>query len=384
MVPLSALKDALIVTLRVLIAVALLTVCNILRANAQSLSSCTLDRATGTTIDPEPFMRNAWGSRWNVTTNRIAYIQPNAAGYYRIFTVSPDGRDRRALTEGQPGLPPNKHQGMLYWHPSGRYLMFTAQKPDWSGMALFGAPDYEALPGFGRHDDLWLITSDGRHLWQLLSEPNTKQQGILIPVFSPDGRRIAWSSRQARGRDVLKVADFIETPEPHIENVRSYEPGGEAYYETGSFTSDSKSLTYTSDQDTHRFLHSQIYILSLASGKGTRLTTGNDYNEHPIVVKTPSGDWIVYMSTKGVDRFPFQLKLAIGTDWYAMRTDGSDVKRLTTMNVNRKDNPENAGYMQVACTVAVSPSGNLMLGDVQDSVARQTGMIRLVRLTCRP
>lgn len=78
-----------------------------------------------------------------------------------------------------------------------------------------------------------------------------------------------------------------------------------------------------------------------------------DYNEHPTVVNTPSGDWIVYMSTKGVDRYP--LRVLLGADWYAMRTDGSEAKRLTTMNVNRKDNPENAGAMQVAGTVAVSP-----------------------------
>lgn len=181
---------------------------------------------------------------------------------------------------------------------------------------------------------------------------------------------------------MLKVADFVETPEPHIENIKSCQPGGETYYETGSFTSDDKSLTYTSDEHTHSFLHSQICNLNLASGKGTRLTQGNDYNEQPVVVKPPTGDWIVYMSTKGVDRFPLQFKMAIGTDCYAMRTDGSGVKRLTKMNVNRKDYSENAGYMQVACTVAVGPSGDLMLGDVQDSVAKQTGMIRRVHVSC--
>jgi len=349
---------------------------------AQSPFTCTLDRATGTTVDTEPFMRNAWGSRWNLPTNRVAYMQPNAKGYYRIFTVSPNGGTPQAITEGQPGLPPNRHQGMLYWHPSGRYLLFAAEKSEWTSMKMFGSPDYEATPGFGRHDDLWLITADGHHSWQLKHEQNTKDEGILIPVFAPDGRHIAWSSRQPGGKYALKVADFVETPEPHIENIKSYQPGGETYYETGSFTSDSKGLTYTSDEDTHSFLHSQIYILDLATGKGTRLTQGNDYNEHPVVVKTPTGDWIVYMTTKGVDRFPFQFKMAIGTDWYAMRTDGSGLKRLTKMNVNRKDNPENAGYMQVASTVAVGPSGDLMLGDVQDSVAKKTGMIRRVHFTC--
>jgi hypothetical protein len=88
------------------------------------------------------------------------------------------------------------------------------------------------------------------------------------------------------------------------------------------------------------------------------------------------------MSSKGVDRFPSQSKLAFGTDWYAMKTDGSGVKRLSTMNINRKENPENAGYTQVACTLAMGPSGDLALADVLDSVATQTGMIRRVHFTC--
>lgn len=353
-----------------------------LRAMAQSPSTCTVDRATGTTIDSEPFMRNAWGAHWNLATNRVAYIKPNDKGYYRIFTVSPNGGTPEAITEGQPGLPPDRHQGLLYWYPSGRYLMFAAEKPEWSGMTQFGDPDYEAMPGFGQHNDLWLITADGRRSWQLTHEPNTKDQGIAIPVFSPDGKHIAWTSHEAGDRHVLKVADFVETPAPHIENIRTFQPGGGAFYENGAFTSDSKNLTYTGDQDTHNFLFSQIYILDLATGKATRLTHGNDYNELPGVVNTPTGDWIVYMSSKGADRFPSESKLAFGTDWYAMRPDGSGVKRLTTMNANRKDNPENVGHTQVACILAVGPSGDLALADVLDSLATQTGMIRRVHFTC--
>jgi Tol biopolymer transport system component len=342
-------------------------------------SPCTLDRAVGTTIDKEPLLRNGYGARWNFATNRVAYMQPGPGGYYRVFTMQPDGSDRRAITEGRAELPA-KHQGAPYWHPSGRYLLFTAQKQEWKGRALFGNPDYEALPGFGRHDDLWLIAADGSRTWQLTNDPNTKDQGILLPVFAPDGKRVAWSARQPHGKYVIRVADFAETPQPHLQNIQSYQPGGAAYYEPGSFTSDSRSLLYTSDQDTHSFWRSQIYRLDLAGGKSTRLTAGDDYNEHPTVVSTPSGDWVIYMSTKGANRRPFHFFL--GTDWYAMQTGGGNLKRLTTMNVYRKDNPENEGIMQVACTVAVSPSGDFMLGDVQDSLARQTGMVEVVRFTC--
>lgn len=155
------------------------------------------------------------------------------------------------------------------------------QKPEWHGAKLFGAPDYEALPGFGRHDDLWLVSRDGTQRWQLTHERNTVDEGVLVAVFSPDGKRIAWSARQPGGHYLMEVADFIETPEPHLGNVRTFRPGRGSYYETGSFSSDGQSLFYTSDQDTHNFWRSQIYRLS--SGASQRLTAGNDYNEHPTV-----------------------------------------------------------------------------------------------------
>ena len=348
-------------------------------AESRSAQPCTLDRATGTTIDREPFLRNAYGMRWNAATNRLAYMQPGADGYYRLFTMRPDGSDRHALTDGRDFLP-RKHKGAAYWHPSGRYLIFTAQKQDWSGRKLFGIPDYEALPGFGLHDDIWWISADGSRGGRLTDEPDTADEGVLLPVISPDGRRIAWASRQPGKTYVLKVGDLVPGDVPRIERVRSYAPGGAVYYEPGSFTSDSHSLMYTSDQDTHNFWLSQIYRLDLRSGKGVRLTTGITYNEHPTVVKSPSGDWVVFMSTRGVKRAPG--RLVLGTDWYAVRVDGTGAKRLTTMNAGRPGDPENFGQPQVAGTVAVSPSGAFMLGDVQDSLMKQTGLVRRVRFTC--
>jgi Tol biopolymer transport system component len=346
---------------------------------AIAATRCTLDRAITTSIDPKPFLTSGYNVRWNAPTNRLAYMQTDASGYYRVFTMRPDGADRQALGDGRPQLT-RKHQGAAYWHPSGRYLLLVAEKPEWAGRRLFGIPDYEALPGFGRHDDLWLVAVDDARSWQLTHDPNTTDQGILIPVFSPDGERVAWSARHRGGKYTLSIADFVDTPEPHLENIRTYRPGGGSYYEPGSFTSDSASLVYAGDQDTHSFWRSQIYRLDLARGESTRLTRGNDYNEHPTIVNTADGDWIVFMSTRGVNRYPGQLFL--GTDWYAMRASGEDGKRLTTMNVNRTDNPQNTGRMLVAGTVAISPAGDFMLGDVQESLIRQTGLVKLVRFNC--
>ena len=87
------------------------------------------------------------------------------------------------------------------------------------------------------------------------------------------------------------------------------------------------------------------------------------------------------MSTRGVQRRPGRLML--GTDWYAMRLDGSGMKRLTKMNSNQKSDPENLGIPQVATTIAMSPTGEFMLGEVQLSLAKQSGLSRVVRLTCQ-
>jgi hypothetical protein len=349
------------------------------RAATSRDNVCTLDRATGTTIDAIPEIAHGYAAHYNAPTDRVAFMQPDLLGYYRAMTMNADGSDVRAVDAGSSTIP-RKHQGSPAWHPSGRWLIFTVQKQAWSGRKLFGVPDYEAIPGFGRHDDLWIASPDGRDARTLTDEPDTADEGVLIPVFSRDGTRVAWSARLPGGTYELRVAEFVPTPVPHLENVRAYRPGGSAYYETGSFTSDGSGLTYTSDQDTHSFWHSQIYVLDLATGRDTRLTAGNDYDEHPVVIPTPSGDWVVYMSTKGVDRTPGHLLL--GTDWYAMRIDGTGTKRLTTMNLNAPNNPENTGAMEVAGRVSPGPTPDILFGDVQNSLVRQTGSTKRVHLVC--
>jgi hypothetical protein len=65
---------------------------------ASAAPDCTVDTATGTRIDAQPFIRNDYGIHWKAGTNRLAYMQPNAEGYYRVFTVWADGSGAKRLT----------------------------------------------------------------------------------------------------------------------------------------------------------------------------------------------------------------------------------------------------------------------------------------------
>ncbi len=344
-----------------------------------SAQTCTLDRATGTTIDAEPLLKNGYGNRWNFATNSVAFMQPDATGFYRIYTMKPDGSARAEFNP--PGLP-SGHRGSVYWYPNGRYLLFTAQKPDWPDTKMFGIPAYGALPGWGTHDDIWIASADAARAWRLTNDPNTKREGELLPVISPDGRKVAWGVRQPDKSYLLNIADFSDTPAPQLSNIVSLRPGEGKYFEPGGFSSDSRFLVYTTDDGTHNFWASQIYVIDLATRATTRLTQGTTYNEHPNVVKTPTGDWIIYMSTKGSDRFAGHVTL--GTDWWAMRLDGSGAKRLTFMNSKKPNNPESIGVPMVATTAAISPAGDFFLGDIQNDLVKQTGLVRVVRFTCDP
>ncbi len=77
------------------------------------------------------------------------------------------------------------------------------------------------------------MTADGKRYWQLTKLPLGKGRdipGVIHPQFSPNGRRLFWAERLGGGgswgRWTLRVADFIESPEPHLENIRTIDPSG--------------------------------------------------------------------------------------------------------------------------------------------------------------
>jgi Tol biopolymer transport system component/Zn-dependent M28 family amino/carboxypeptidase len=86
-----------------------------------------------------------------------------------IYTMRLDGTDRRRLTDfGAMSWAP-------YFHPSNEYVIFASNKLGFSNFELY------MVDAQGRHEPVRVTTTDGFD---------------GLPIFSPDGKRLAWTSNR--------------------------------------------------------------------------------------------------------------------------------------------------------------------------------------------
>src|SRR6185369_4859163 len=99
-----------------------------------------------------------------------------------VYTMALDGSEVRRLTDFKA------MSWAPYYHPSSRYLIFTANKLGFSNFELF------LVDGAGERQPVRVTFTDGFD---------------GLPVFSPDGGRLCWTSaRTADGKSQLFLADW--------------------------------------------------------------------------------------------------------------------------------------------------------------------------------
>ncbi len=102
-----------------------------------------------------------------------------------IYTMNTDGSGQRQIT----------HVGAMSWapyfHPSGDYLIFTNNTQGFQNFELF------IVDAQGKHDPVRVTYTDGFD---------------GLPVFSPDGKKLAWTSgRSAGGASQIFTAEWNDT-----------------------------------------------------------------------------------------------------------------------------------------------------------------------------
>src|SRR5258708_7847271 len=74
------------------------------------------------------FRDSALDCHWNpANKNRIAYSFKGKDHYYDIYIASPDRKFDTCITKDHPLLP-NRHICLPSWHPSGKWIIFVAEK----------------------------------------------------------------------------------------------------------------------------------------------------------------------------------------------------------------------------------------------------------------
>jgi Tol biopolymer transport system component len=247
--------------------------------------------------------------------NVIAFDRAGRRGFYDVWVINPDGTGERCLTCDQPDAP-KKHKGNPAWDPSGRYIVFQAQKNNTLPLI-----NYLAAPGRGVANDLWVMDASGRNYWKLVEVSRLPAGGVLHPHFSNDGRKLMWTqlvkSSGKLGIWELKVADFDASGgTPRIGNIQTLTPGPvHKFYESHGFDPSDRQILFTSQVETDL---SDIFLSDLRSGRTENLTqTPNDWDEHAQM--SPDGRRIVWASSRGRDK---DLNLWI------MNRDGSQPRML--------------------------------------------------------
>jgi len=281
---------------------------------------------------------------WSAKKNLIVSAKAGLDRYYDVIVFKPDGSGEKCLTCKKTEIP-QKHLGNPAWHPSGEYIVFTAEKAEVPDVKEYD--DY-ARPGRGMNNDLYLMNADGTEFWLLQSVKFALEdgvEGIIHPQFSHNGKMLLWTERLGPseqpalgwGEWALKLADFQMTGDgPKLSNIRTLQPGDQRqFYESHGFSPDDTKIMYAASAEKgQKATGMDIYEYTIETAELKRITrTMIDWDEH--AHWSPDGKYIAWMSSVG-----FKIDYPDQKTWYdylkselwMMHADGSDQTRLTYFN----------------------------------------------------
>lgn len=315
----------------------------------------------------EFFVRDAARPSWSTQGDWIAYDKPGSDGYSDLYIAHPDGRYDRCLTCDERTFR-RQHAGNADWHPSGRYLVFQAERPFASGGEPF---PFLAIPGRSRGSSLWVVSLDGKEFFQL-----SGQQEIAYPPHSPrfsyEGDRLAWSERLASagtwGDWVIRVGEFaVGRGVVRVRDVATFEPAPDrAFYEVGSFTPDDRGLLLAGNLVEGQPIDGlDLYVLDLESEEVVQLTKSlSEWDRWGLFA--PAGGIVSWSSGQTFHRPARPLartdtSAVVQLDLWLGAADGSWSRRLTGFN-----DPLSEEYLGRVMTgpSAWAPSGDRILTTV--------------------
>lgn len=289
------------------------------------------------------------GLDWSPVDNNLLVISDSDENQIKqVYTIHADGSEKNCLTcTAAPGKPAvGVHKGVAHWSPDGRYIFLQVEQEDHSGFRQL------AEPGSGMHNDIWATTADGSQWWQLHDISENPQGGVLFPVPSHSGSKLAWAERfagsdkpvetlfryalknpseDAWGKWRLNIADIVyDDNGPRLDNIQSFTPGNASFYEMQIWSPDDSKILFaaTINRDSPHTL--DIWEMDLATQELRPITnTDDEWEEH--VSYSPDGKRLAYMSSACCEWKPNDWT-TLRAELYLMDADGSNQVQLTHFN----------------------------------------------------
>jgi hypothetical protein len=153
--------------------------------------------------------------------------------------------------------------------------------------------------------DMWATNTTGDHWWPLDSNVTDPGNGVVGPVFTPDGKKAVWAQLQDTSKSTDKFglwymmfADFVDTGAtgPTFINVKNINPKASRWIEPGNFSPDGKYLMISSDIGMADAEGQDQFILNVYNGKYINLNNSPKvWDEHGVF--SPDGKKIIFMSS---------------------------------------------------------------------------------------
>jgi TolB protein len=221
-------------------------------------------------------------STWAPDGRRIAYKRSDEVFIRDVTTNAAPVR----LTNKAVSAENNTQPG---WSPDGRSIVFRTNRAN---------PTVNVA-------DIWIMDADGTDERPLIVQDEDQR----YPALSPDGRLIAYTSRNARDAD-LWVANADGT-------------GAHLVYDSGvadsapAWSPDSTRLAFE-QHDPGESTNGDIFVLDVGNGDVARLTDDPAHDEGP--AWSPDGSMIAFTSQRSDPR----------GDIWIMQSDSGEQRRLTS------------------------------------------------------
>jgi TolB protein len=209
---------------------------------------------------------------------------------FDVYFMNPDGTNKRLLPVSAD-LDPSVSEGMVAWSPDSDRLIFQRDAGPGTNFSLYTSDltgSATLLIDLGEWDVVYPNWSpdgsrviyadidDARWMIQVVDPHNPAQPQILLrdfavniyPVYSPDGRYIAYVSNRDNGAEDIYVMNADGT------NPRNLTGTTRIVETEPAWTSDSRSIVFASGRDGDF----NLYMIDLESGNLRRLTNlpGNE------------------------------------------------------------------------------------------------------------